>query len=74
MTTSHNKLGLLLGFIGMCLFAGTLPATRLALSGSALGDVRFVPIADISNIQYHLAVRASSVGGKATLGAFVVVS
>ena len=30
MTTSHNKLGLLLGFIGMCLFAGTLPATRLA--------------------------------------------
>jgi drug/metabolite transporter (DMT)-like permease len=24
---------LLLGFIGMCLFAGTLPATRLAVSG-----------------------------------------
>lgn len=33
MTTSHQKLGLSLGFIGMCLFAGTLPATRLALSG-----------------------------------------
>ena len=33
MTTSQNKLGLLLGFIGMCLFAGTLPATRLAVSG-----------------------------------------
>src|ERR1019366_5783672 len=33
MTISHKKLGLLLGFIGMCLFAGTLPATRLAVSG-----------------------------------------
>jgi drug/metabolite transporter (DMT)-like permease len=33
MTTSHHKLGLLLGFLGMCLFAGTLPATRLAVSG-----------------------------------------
>ncbi len=32
MTTSREKLGLLLGFIGMCLFAGTLPATRLAMS------------------------------------------
>ena len=33
VTTSHKKLGLLLGFLGMCLFAGTLPATRLAVSG-----------------------------------------
>ena len=33
MTTSHKNLGLLLGFTGMCLFAGTLPATRLAVSG-----------------------------------------
>ena len=33
MTTSRNQLGLLLGFFGMCLFAGTLPATRLAVSG-----------------------------------------
>jgi drug/metabolite transporter (DMT)-like permease len=33
MTSSHKNLGLLLGFIGMCLFAGTLPATRLAVSG-----------------------------------------
>jgi drug/metabolite transporter (DMT)-like permease len=32
MTTSHKQLGLLLGFFGMCLFAGTLPATRLAVS------------------------------------------
>src|SRR5258708_24791326 len=32
MTSSREKLGLLLGFLGMCLFAGTLPATRLALS------------------------------------------
>ena len=33
MTTSGKKLGLLLGFLGMCLFAGTLPATRLAVFG-----------------------------------------
>ena len=33
MAASHNRLGLLLGFVGMCLFAGTLPATRLAVSG-----------------------------------------
>jgi drug/metabolite transporter (DMT)-like permease len=33
MTNSGKKLGLLLAFIGMCLFAGTLPATRLAVSG-----------------------------------------
>jgi drug/metabolite transporter (DMT)-like permease len=33
MTASREKLGLLLGFIGMCMFAGTLPATRLALLG-----------------------------------------
>jgi len=33
MTSYHTNFGLLLGFLGMCLFAGTLPATRLALSG-----------------------------------------
>ena len=33
MTTSREKLGLLLGFVGTCLFAGTLPATRLAVTG-----------------------------------------
>lgn len=33
MTTSREKLGLLLGFFGTCLFAGTLPATRLAVTG-----------------------------------------
>ena len=42
MTTSRKKLGLLLGFIGMCLFAGTLPATRLAVSGF---DPLFLPVA-----------------------------
>jgi drug/metabolite transporter (DMT)-like permease len=31
--SSHSRLGLLLGFIGMCMFAGTLPATRLAVTG-----------------------------------------
>jgi drug/metabolite transporter (DMT)-like permease len=29
---SHERLGLLLGFIGMAIFGGTLPATRLAVS------------------------------------------
>ena len=33
MIASRERLGLLLGFLGMCLFAGTLPATRLALRG-----------------------------------------
>src|SRR5436190_10431666 len=33
MIASREKLGLFLGFVGMCLFAGTLPATRLALTG-----------------------------------------
>jgi drug/metabolite transporter (DMT)-like permease len=33
MNQSRKELGLLLGFIGMCMFAGTLPATRVALSG-----------------------------------------
>jgi drug/metabolite transporter (DMT)-like permease len=29
---SHQRLGLLLGFIGMAIFGGTLPATRIAVS------------------------------------------
>jgi drug/metabolite transporter (DMT)-like permease len=33
MAKSDSNLGLFLGFIGMCLFAGTLPATRLAITG-----------------------------------------
>ena len=33
MIAYHKNFGLLLGFLGMCLFAGTLPATRLALLG-----------------------------------------
>jgi drug/metabolite transporter (DMT)-like permease len=33
MTLSREKPGSLLGFFGMCLFAGTLPATRLAVAG-----------------------------------------
>jgi drug/metabolite transporter (DMT)-like permease len=33
MTTSREKLGLFLGFLGTVLFAGTLPATRLGVSG-----------------------------------------
>jgi drug/metabolite transporter (DMT)-like permease len=33
MINPHERLGLLLGLLGMCLFAGTLPATRLAVFG-----------------------------------------
>jgi drug/metabolite transporter (DMT)-like permease len=33
MLKSRDKLGLLLGVVGMCLFAGTLPATRVGLTG-----------------------------------------
>jgi drug/metabolite transporter (DMT)-like permease len=33
MMSSRANFGLLLGFFGMCLFAGTLPATRLAVLG-----------------------------------------
>ena len=33
MTAPRERFGLLLGFAGMCLFAGTLPATRLAVTG-----------------------------------------
>ena len=29
---SHERLGLVLGFIGMAIFGGTLPATRIAVS------------------------------------------
>lgn len=33
MIKPHERFGLLLGFFGMRLFAGTLPATRLAVAG-----------------------------------------
>jgi drug/metabolite transporter (DMT)-like permease len=33
MKTSRETIGMALGFFGMCLFAGTLPATRLAVQG-----------------------------------------
>src|SRR3954462_10211102 len=33
MLTSREKLGLALGFFGTVLFAGTLPATRLGVTG-----------------------------------------
>src|SRR5262249_54282480 len=42
MTDSRRKLGLLLGFAGMCLFAGTLPATRLAVADF---NPLFLPVA-----------------------------
>jgi drug/metabolite transporter (DMT)-like permease len=33
MIASRQNLGLTLGFIGVCMFAGTLPATRVAVQG-----------------------------------------
>jgi hypothetical protein len=36
MITFHKKLGLLLGSLGICLFAGTLPAMRLAVTAGKL--------------------------------------
>ena len=33
MTTPREKLGLLLAFVGVVLFGGTLPATRIAVAG-----------------------------------------
>jgi hypothetical protein len=53
MTSYHKNFGLLLGFLGMCLFAGTLPATRLALSGF---DPLFLPFLPRIR-QYRPAVR-----------------
>ena len=32
LSLSRERLGLLLGFVGMAIFAGTLPATRIAVS------------------------------------------
>ncbi len=45
MTSSRHQLGLLLGFFGMCLFAGTLPATRLAIFGF---DPLFLTVARVT--------------------------
>jgi len=45
MSRSRERLGLLLGFIGMCLFAGTLPATRLAVMGF---DPLFLTVARVT--------------------------
>jgi drug/metabolite transporter (DMT)-like permease len=58
MAISHKKLGLLLGFIGMCLFAGTLPATRLAVSG-------FDP--------WFLTVARAALAGSAGLAVLIVL-
>jgi drug/metabolite transporter (DMT)-like permease len=45
MISSRHRLGLLLGFFGMCLFAGTLPATRLAIFGF---DPLFLTVARVT--------------------------
>ena len=60
MTTSHKNLGLLLGFTGMCLFAGTLPATRLAVSGF---DPLFLTVARATLAGSAGSLSSSSCGG-----------
>jgi drug/metabolite transporter (DMT)-like permease len=45
MISSRHQLGLVLGFFGMCLFAGTLPATRLAIYGF---DPLFLTVARVT--------------------------
>jgi drug/metabolite transporter (DMT)-like permease len=57
MTSSQARFGLLLGFVGMCLFAGTLPATRLAVSG-------FSPL--------FLTVARAAIAGLAALAVLIV--
>lgn len=57
--SSHEQLGLLLGFIGMAIFGGTLPATRLAVSAIdpvALTALR-TAIAGICSLALLLALR-----------------
>src|SRR5436189_3447846 len=45
MTHSREKLGLVLALFGMCLFAGTLPTTRLAVTGF---DPLFLTVARVT--------------------------
>ena len=61
MTAFQTKFGLLLGFIGMCLFAGTLPpATRLAVSGF---DPLFVTVARATRVmEARLTIEAVEIG------------
>src|ERR1700752_194655 len=57
--SSHERLGLFLGFVGMVTFGGTLPATRLAVSAIdpiALTAMR-TAIAGICSLVLLLALR-----------------
>jgi drug/metabolite transporter (DMT)-like permease len=61
MSTSHSRerLGLLLGFVGMAIFGGTLPGTRLAVSAidpSALTAIR-AAIAGLCSLAVLIALR-----------------
>ncbi|KJC52870.1 hypothetical protein UP09_00500 [Bradyrhizobium sp. LTSP885] len=61
MSTSHSRerLGLLLGFVGMVIFGGTLPGTRLAVSAidpSALTAIR-AAIAGVCSLAVLIALR-----------------
>ncbi|HEY2417610.1 MAG TPA: DMT family transporter, partial [Steroidobacteraceae bacterium] len=58
-TTSRERLGLMLGFVGMAIFGGTLPATRIAVSAIdpvALTAMR-TAIAGICSLALVLALR-----------------
>ncbi|KJC61126.1 hypothetical protein UP10_09555 [Bradyrhizobium sp. LTSPM299] len=61
MSTSHSRerLGLLLGFVGMVIFGGTLPGTRLAVSAidpAALTAIR-AAIAGVCSLAVLIALR-----------------
>src|SRR5205823_14039654 len=57
--SSRERLGLLLGFVGMVIFGGTLPATRLAVSAIdpiALTALR-AAIAGVCSLALLIALR-----------------
>ena len=60
MTAFQTKFGLLLGFIRMCLFAGTLPATQFAVSEL---DQLFVSVARATRVmEARLTIEAVEIG------------
>ncbi|QPF83303.1 DMT family transporter [Bradyrhizobium genosp. L] len=59
MSSSRERLGLLLGFVGMAIFGGTLPGTRLAVSAidpGALTAIR-AAIAGVCSLAVLVALR-----------------
>jgi hypothetical protein len=54
---SRETLGLLLGFIGIVVFAGTLPATRIAVSSLARCNFPSVKINETNNASGNTTVK-----------------